>query len=240
MERIYSIYENRSSAECIGQRIRSRRKECGIKSCTELAKKLWGTSVVDDSDSLRKKMESIERGRSTISIDDLLKLSEILNCDPDYLLCLPSCTQPTRVATDIVTATGLSSRAVTKLQESEYYIRQVGGIDMPIRKEIAELTPKQILSRLLETDEFWRVLGNLALWTSENSRSFISAYNGINSGAEAAFEVNIPGVVWTNPYLTAYTDGYQDLLIASAARHFSEAAEKVLKDYMKEVSTDGE
>lgn len=225
MEEIYSIYGNRSSAECIGQRIRSRRKERGFKSCTELAKKLWGTSVVDDSDSLRKKMESIERGRSTISIDDLLKLSKILECDPDYLLCLPSCTQPTREATDIVAATGLSAKAVERLKLNYNFVEKHRG------SMSSRVSPLAIISMLLQDSEFWRAVNNASALTDDT----FSIMNQYLSGEK---DVDYSD---QNTELLMLDDGEPHLMSLSIANHITNAVMRtVKKEIEKEVPPNGE
>ena len=159
----------------IGSRIRDRRKELGFRSCSALALRLWGNDP--NPDSKRRMMEHIETGDRKISVEELVTLSEILDCDVDYLLCRPDCTLPRRETTDIVRATGLSAKAIKKLQEPDHFVHMIDGTESPVPKEIAGMTPAQVLSRLMEIDEFWRVLGNIAMASSEDNLQFIEQFN---------------------------------------------------------------
>ena len=214
----------------IGGRIRDRRKELGIRSCSELAVLLWGSDP--NPDSKRKLMENIEKGRRKISVEELVTLSDILDCDVDYLLCCSDCTLPRRETTDIVRATGLSAKAIEKLKEPDYFVHVTDGPKSPAPKEIAGMTPAQVLSRLMEIDEFWRVLGNIAMASSENNLQFIEQFNNHQSEAY----VYVPDYIETNYRYATYKDDAYDIMVSSAAKHFSNVAEKLLRDYEMEVS----
>lgn len=218
----------------IGSRIRDRRKELGFRSCSVLALCLWGSDP--NPESKRKMMEHIEKGVRKISVEELVTLSDLLDCDVDYLLCRPNCTLPRRETTDIVRATGLSAKAIEKLQEPDYFVRMVDGTEFPVRKETAGMTPAQVLSRLMEIDEFWRVLGNIATVSSEGNLHFIEQFNNHQSETY----VDVPGYIETNKRYAPYKDDAYDIMLSSAAKHFSNAAEKLLKDYEMEVSHNAE
>lgn len=214
----------------IGSRIRDRRKELGIRSCSGLAVLLWGSDP--NPDSKRKLMEKIEKGRRKISVEELVTLSDILDCDVDYLLCRPDCTLPRRETTDIVRATGLSAKAIEKLREPDYFVDVDSCPKYPVTKEIAGMTPAQVLSRLMEIDEFWRVLGNIAMASSEKNLQFIEQFNSYQS----EYYVYVPGYIKTNYRYVTYKDDAYDIMVSSAAKHFSNVAEKLLRDYEMEVS----
>ena len=62
--------------EKVGKRIADRRRELGLKQ--------W--QVEQKADLCFKYMSNIERAKTVISIDVLMKLCEVLNTTPDFLL----------------------------------------------------------------------------------------------------------------------------------------------------------
>lgn len=80
--------------------------------------------------------------------------------------------------------------------------------------------PIDILSNLLSDGEFWRVINNLFLWTTPESKWFMDSYD-----SENAYLRDAEGVA---AEMTPFADTMRDSQIASAAMHFSAAAARAV------------
>jgi len=101
----------------IGKRIESNRKSYGF-SQDELAVKLF------KSESSRKSIGKWEKATARPSLDDMLRLCGIFDCELGYLLGEHDC--KTREATDIRGATGLSENAIKSLKVVNKYAKDDG------------------------------------------------------------------------------------------------------------------
>lgn len=179
----------------------------------------------------RNTLSAIENGSANgFSLDLLVGLCKIFDCDIGYLLCEYD---PKRhITADICAATGLSEKAVERIQGGEDYYYNVAGVKVP-HPEKGGLTPSEILVRLLERDDFWRVLGNMSGWTKSGAQDWFRAtdeYNPLQGGLPCA-----EGYLSPNPAFEPYADSFRDLFLAAAVKHFGEAAEGVLSGYEKEL-----
>lgn len=96
----------------IGKRIKSERKKKNLTQ-QELANKLY------NGEKVRQTIGAWERGEKFPQFGDFTLMCEIFECEVGYLLCEYPC--KTRNATDIQAVTGLSEKAIKKLQSIKFY-----------------------------------------------------------------------------------------------------------------------
>lgn len=100
----YNIEDNKYE---IGKRIRKERIEAGYKNQSDFAVAL---GLNEDS---RQSVGNWENGVRIPSLDLLLKMCDIFECEIGYLLCEFDC--KTKEETDIQKATGLSNKSIRRL-----------------------------------------------------------------------------------------------------------------------------
>lgn len=205
----------------IGERLRLLRVKRGFRSQDKLAE------AIGVSD--RKTVAKWETGETAIPITRLASICKVLDCDLDYLF--GKIDVPRNVVSDICETTGLSETAVGKLKAYDYFYC-VGGEKVPDGSNKG-LEPSAVLSRLLESEEFWRVIGNISMWTKTEVQELFELadqYDPISGGLPV-----VPGYVEPNPAKVPFAEKNKtaDLLIASASRHFGDAVEKIFKGHQK-------
>lgn len=101
----------------IGERIRQRRKEKGIRSCENFIEKLAECGYPVG----RNRLLNIENGKADadISLSLILAMAAVLDCEAGYLLC--EYDLPTRKDSDVHAETGLSEDAIHVLRVLKFY-----------------------------------------------------------------------------------------------------------------------
>ena len=100
-------YDTHAKRFIIGERIRQQRIEADFKTQSDFAIAL-GLSYES-----RQTVGAWEQGKYLPKLDVLLKMCEIFECEIGYLLCEYDC--KTKEATDVSAATGLSEKAIGRL-----------------------------------------------------------------------------------------------------------------------------
>ncbi len=129
-------YEIEKNKYKIGERIRKQRKEIG-KNQADFAEAL---GMQFES---RSSISKWENGTEMPSLNNLLKMCEIFNCEIGYLLCEPGFDLPTRKSTDIQETTGLSQKAITTLTTLRTYIK---GYHCPLNPILEHESLTELLS----------------------------------------------------------------------------------------------
>jgi len=202
----------------IGSRLKELRIRRGYKSQDKFAEAL-GISE-------RKTVGKWETGDTAIPTTRLAEICEVLDCDLDYLF--GKIDVPRNTVSDICKETGLSESAVYNLKKYDYFYLMNGT-------KVADgcstgLEPSAVLSRLLESEAFWRVIGNLSMWTKTEVQELFEMadqYDPLSEGLPT-----MPGYMEPNPAKVPFTEKHKtaDLYVASAARHFGDAVEKIFED----------
>ena len=225
----------RYDSKTVGLRIRQARKDAGWSSQDKLIEQLQSrqagisrttlsaieavpdNSKPDDSkEDLRKKEKQEAKQREAVghlSISTLCAMCDLFDCDMGYLL--GEYEEKHRVAAEVCDATGLSETAVQRLFAAMSFSKNPSSA---FTKD--SVLPIDILSNLLSDGEFWRVINNLFLWTTPESKWFMDSYD-----SENAYLRDAEGVA---AEMTPFADAMRDSQIASAAMHFSAAAARAV------------
>ena len=89
----------------IGKRIQGRRKQMGLTQ----------EQVADKMDVSIQMVSNLERGNKSIRIENLIKLSEILNISTDYILTGKETTEDMQVLTEQMASLSHKERKMMKL-----------------------------------------------------------------------------------------------------------------------------
>ena len=89
----------------IGKRIQGRRKQMGLTQ----------EQLADKMDVSIQMVSNLERGNKSIRIENLIKLSEILNISTDYILTGKETTEDMQVLTEQMTSLSQKERKMMKL-----------------------------------------------------------------------------------------------------------------------------
>ena len=120
---------NKYDAKKVGDRIRDCRKETGITKDATAVRGEWSGKMSQEDlakkcNVTRQTVAKWEKGELSLTVDDLLTLCNIFECDPGYLLCEYDCKH--HITADIQAATGLSERAIEQL---ELWNEGISGFD---------------------------------------------------------------------------------------------------------------
>lgn len=225
------IGEHGTLRERLGANIQRARNEAGLSRNALVArlcesrlapKKYTSGDYLLKSDTLKQ----WELGRNPVHLDWLPALCEVLDCDSGFLF--GEYPQRHRITADVCETTGLSETAVGNLKAHDYFYR-VGGERVSDTSN-AGLEPSAVLSRLLENEKFWRVIGNISMWTKTAVQELFELadqYDPLSGGLPM-----VPGYMEPNPAKVPFEKKNKtaDLLIASASRHFGDAVEKIFED----------
>ena len=174
----------------IGNRIRNERIKTGYDSQTEF---LTALNYSDTNVKTRQTLSKWENGTKLPNLDILVTMCKIFDCEMGYLLCEYDC--KTREATDIHNATGLSEKAIDKLQN----INNSSKCGMI-----------KILNGLIEHSLFIKLLQSIQEYitnfyagmshTDDNNQKAIADYmncspNDVNDYMETISKVLIQGIV---------------------------------------------
>lgn len=154
-------------------------------------------------------------GSSSPDWETLRDIARYFNVSVDWLLGGDG---PMTVKADIQQScktTGLSGEAVKKLSQISTYHKKVGSTTM-----CDGVPPLEILSRLIEDSEFWRVLNYLYQSTSSDATTYMREYN------ETWQWVPETTTIGTEVY--PFADSLQEMCVASATIHFGNAVRRVL------------
>ena len=206
------LFVLRYNSITVGERIRQARKELGWsqdKLIEQLQNRQAGIG--------RTTLSAIESGKKDaldhVSLSALCAMCDLFDCDMGYLL--GEYEEKHRVAAEVCDATGLSETAVQRLFAAMSFSKNPSSA---FTKD--SVLPIDILSNLLSDGEFWRVINNLFLWTTPESKWFMDSYD-----SENAYLRDAEGVA---AEMTPFADAMRDSQIASAAMHFSAAAARAV------------
>lgn len=138
---------NKLSKYSFACRLRTRRRDSGFTSCDKLADAIWPNEI---GDSMRKKVERWETGKSEPSVSELQRLCDVLECDPEYLL--GTCDTPRTMTKSVMEVTGLSQKAVEAL--SFFFSTSKTEVESP-------LASINVISLMLENPSFYHIAREL-------------------------------------------------------------------------------
>ncbi len=142
------IMINKYDNKKVGARIAACRKETKIEKAV-VAKRgkhyrtMSQSDLAEKCNVTRQTVAKWENGELSLTIDDLLKLSSIFDCDPGFLLCEFDCRR--HVAADINAVTGLSEDAIAQLAS---WNNDTSGLDNSYCFE------SDILNQMISNDKF--------------------------------------------------------------------------------------
>jgi len=137
-------------AKVIGKRIREARIAAGFKSQKELAEKLY---LSLDS---RTSVSAWENGKRIPTLEYLMQMCKIFQCELGYLLCEHNC--KTKEATDIQGVTGLSEKSINLLNainNRQTILNGEQGVVYIGNKALSSSLINFILNSLFEDEHFW-------------------------------------------------------------------------------------
>ena len=204
----------------IGNRLKLLRKKRGIRSQDLFAE------LLDVAE--RKTVGKWETGETAIPITRLAKICDVLECDLDYLF--GKIEMPKNETTDVCKATGLSEKAVGNLKRFDYFYKT--GVKKVPFPDMSGLYPTEVLSRLLESEAFWRVLGNLSLWTRAEAMKTAELLDQCDPTAGGLPKV--PGYLEPNPALEPFKESARELYMATATKRFGDAVEEIFADLLEQ------
>ena len=121
----------------VGKRIRSERKRLSYTQSDLI-------ELINRSDSTRQLIGKWENGKAIPTLNDLINLCKLFDCELGYLLCEKEYSCKTREITDIQKATGLSEKAIKTLLKLKIENKLIKDNKVP---------PCSQLSRILEQQE---------------------------------------------------------------------------------------
>lgn len=212
----------RSQAQAMGWRLKTLREEkCLSYEGLASALKSVGTEISPDS---LKNYETRRTGPK-MSADKLRGFALLYGVSTDYLLGLTTTRSTDTTVRAVCDATGLSQKAAENVTGYNYYYK-VGDekVDLPGDQG---LNPSEVLNLLLESEEFWQVLGNLSMWTKPQMREFFRQADEWNPLQGVL--PTVPGCYEPNPAIVPLVTPTRDCYLAEAIRHFGIIAEKILR-----------
>lgn len=227
--------EHRSLRGVIGANMKRARNDAGL-TLEVMADRLSNSQFapvryVDGSRSLSAATyKQWELGRNPVHLDWVPALCDVLDCDPGFLF--GEYPERRHRTADICSATGLSEKAASNWGAYDYHY-SVGGKKVPFLDQ-SGLAPSEVLSRLLESDAFWRVLGNISWWTK----------TGVLKMSKLADEHNptacglptVPGYIEPNSAIVPFEEKTRDLYMAAATKRFGDAVEEIFADLLEQES----
>lgn len=149
------------------ERLRTRRKALGIKSCERLWALIYPDLMVTENS--RRKIENWESGKAEPTISEFKKLCEVLECDPEYLW--GSIDSPKRDTQTIMDITGLEEEAVDMMIKIAKEASEHLGLD----KRQAFISPVHVLSTMLSAPDFYGAVIDINACVHMHGRSLVSA-----------------------------------------------------------------
>ena len=225
--------EHHNLREVLGANMRRARKAAGL-TLEAIAARLSGSQLapegyIDGSRSLNADTyKQWELGRNPVRIDWIPALCDVLDCDPGFLF--GEYPQHHRHIADICTVTGLSEKAASNWKAHDYFGTGQGEkIPFP---DQSGFTPSEVLSHLMESEAFWRVLGNISWWSKtgvlEASKQ-LDQYDPTDSGIPI-----IPGIFEPNPAIVPFKEDARELYMAAATKRFGDAVEEIFADLLEQ------
>ena len=163
-----------------------------------------------------------------MNAEALLGLADFYGVSTDFLLCRTDDPAPVCEISP-VDIFGLSSKALHALLEHDWWWQLTKDNGEVETCPVVGLSASSILSRLLEDEEFLQVLGNLANLTTPAHRRAIHDYDSSECPSEYPEDK-----LKLNPIMRPFKDSLWDMEISNAARHFGNAAERLLRGYDRE------
>ena len=216
----------RYNEAAVGKRIRQARKDkkwSQDKLIEELQKRQTGIN--------RNNLSAIENGKEgalgNISLTALCAMCDMFDCDMGYLL--GEYEQRHRVAAEVCDATKLSSPAVDTLMGMNYYAKYGDNV---LSNPVGFISQVDILSRMLESAEFVRILGNIAAAIS-NGKAMQSA--SVEEVQDAAMSDDVDTAITLAP---GVMDSVADespvaLSLSAAVRRFQTVVDHISDHYLK-------
>ena len=168
----------------IGKRIKSERKLLG-KSQEELS---------GDLKVKRSTVGSWENGKTLPSLQTMINMCKMFNCEMGYLLCEEGYEEKTRKITDICRETGLSAEAVEKLRiYKDCEFLGVDFIDKFIKSAIGESGEECLLETI--NNAIWRDCLIDEMMTDELYNIYKSAFSKCIETEKNFFEDEYIGIV---------------------------------------------
>lgn len=219
--------DNRALGQSMAWRLKTLREEKGL-SHDSLSAALSAAGVPISRDSLIKyEQETAPK----MAADKLLEIANFYGVSTDYLLFNSKVATTDATTRAICETTGLSEKAAENISGRRDWYLKIGGIETPV-PSTSGLKPSQIMSRLLENDVFWQVLGNLSVCTTHEAREFLSIVDQHNP--ERGNQSDTGGYIETNPIFNTIEVNAVSLRLAAATIAFGEAAKAILSDYADE------
>lgn len=169
-------------------------------------------------------------GESKPSWETIAEIARALSVSTDYLLGLTVFETPDCSLRGVCEATGLSEAAAKSILGYDYYY-MVGNDKTPLPSDIG-LKPSEVLSRLLESVAFWRVIGTMSTYTTtmmQEQFELADQYRPTAGGLPS-----VPGYLKPNPAFEPIDAKSLDLHLGAAVVAFGEAAKEVLTIYAEE------
>ena len=136
--------------ELIGERIRYERKTLGLSQ----------ERFAEELDRERALIGRWERGERLPSLEDLINMCELFQCEVGYLLCEEGYENKTRTVTDICKSTGLSEEAVKLLIEDRERLAKLDKTRSLVLEVVERIikNERQVKTSLLEhCDTKWKI-----------------------------------------------------------------------------------
>ena len=227
------IIKHRTIREELGLNIRKAREDAKLTR-SALVERLCRSQLAPgnyaDGGRLLKEdtLKQWELGRNSVRLDWIPALCEVLDCDPGFLF--GEYPQHHRQTADICAATGLSEKAASNLKEYDYFYK-VGGekTNYPDR---SGLTPSEVLSHLLESESFWRVLGNISQWTKTGVLEMARLADQYDPTAGGL--PTVPSYIEPNPAMIPFEENMRELYMAAATKRFGDAVEEIFTNLLKQ------
>ena len=156
-----NILDLEQRKDLIGKRIRYERKTLGLSQ----------ERFSEELDRERALIGRWERGERLPSLEDLINMCELFNCEVGYLLCEEGYENKTRKVTDICNSTGLSEESVNLLIEDKKTMDKINAWvkkrtkferkSKSISLDIIERIIKNDKYILTEIDELRRIKSNI-------------------------------------------------------------------------------
>lgn len=159
-----------------------------------------------------------------MNAEALLGLADFYGVSTDFLLCRTDDPAPVCNISS-VDVLGLSKKAIDNLLENDWFVAGATQNGEIVGIPHGGLQPTDVLSRLLEDDEFMQVIGNLSRYTSPMVRDHLR---------KSAHPADSSDKFVYNPFMEAFNDSLWSLYVSSLTRHFGNAAERLLKEYDEE------
>lgn len=164
----------------------------------------------------------------------LCQIAERCEVSADWLLGLTHIQSPDAEAKQVANYTGLSERALSNLVDNDWWYERTNVDGSPVfaangmRKQFPHdgLMPSEVITKLLEDDEFMQIIGTISRQTTASVRKVAVDYDTSKPPCEESDDG-----IRVNPIMWPFSDAFENITLSQCERHFGAAVKKLLHEY---------